>query len=217
MKLSDFNMRIGYPLIMDIEAGKEDFKYIEINDPDSIIYIGFALLAYDINFKLLKYKAVKNQTDEPNFETCLSVEKINACQVPVKIIAFASEPGVYKAVWDNTYSWMNAKNLRIRIAVLRASELFKENSIEKNVSNENIQIIDQQNENKEKELEKGNVNENKNENKERNEIIEDAKIEVEVDIKEEKENENKKEEISNETLVEEETNEKKKEEIDIEI
>ena len=72
LKLSDINVRVGYPIVMEIEAGKEDFKYIEINEPDSIIYIGFALLNYDINFKLLKYKAnTNNVVDNPeqSFET----------------------------------------------------------------------------------------------------------------------------------------------------
>ena len=128
---------------MEIEAGKEDFKYIEINEPDSIIYIGFALLNYDINFKLLKYKAnTNNVIDNPeqSFETVLQVDKINACDLPVKLIVFAPEPGVYKAVWDNSYSWLNSKKMRIRISVLKPIELFNNNNQNNSISNEKQNI-----------------------------------------------------------------------------
>lgn len=120
VKLSEFNLRVGYPTIVDIESGREDFKYIEVTEPNSLVYIGFALLHYDINFRLLKYKVSSN--DNQTFKEIISVEKINATDAPIKLIAFVPEPGVYKAVWDNTYSWLNSKKLRIRISILKAVE-----------------------------------------------------------------------------------------------
>ena len=53
--LSDFNLHIGCPINIDIAAGEEEQKLIEIKYPNSVLYIGFNLPYYDINFHLIKY------------------------------------------------------------------------------------------------------------------------------------------------------------------
>ena len=119
--MTDFNLKIGYPTILDIDAGSLSFKYIEVEEPNSLIYIGFALLDYDINFSLLKYN-IKNQENNKLLTNVIYIERIKACDVPVKVICFVPEPGVYKAIWDNKFSWVNSKRLRIRISVLNLSD-----------------------------------------------------------------------------------------------
>lgn len=135
---------------MNIDSGKKDFKFIEITEPNSIIYIGFALLDYDINFKLQKYNidskdkadSYENEDEDNNtFKTILCEEKINACNIPAKIVIFVPEPGIYKAIWDNTYSWMNGKKLRIRVSVLKALDNIIDNISNDNNSTEKVQQI----------------------------------------------------------------------------
>lgn len=117
-------MRIGYPTIINIDAGNSDFQYIEVTEPNSIIYIGFALLEYDINFSFLKYRPNPlSQENKKLLQTIISVEKIKACKIPVKIIVLVPEPGVYKAIWDNSYSWLNSKKLRIRFSILTKTQI----------------------------------------------------------------------------------------------
>ena len=36
-----------------------------------------------------------------------------------KIILFVKNPGIYKLVFDNTYSWINAKTVKYRISILK--------------------------------------------------------------------------------------------------
>lgn len=127
LKLKDFNLRIGYPTIVSIDAGKEEFKYIEVKDPLSIVYIGFATQNYDINFRIYKYKDSDSKSENGVkggfFKEILNVEKLEANDTPVKFILLAPEPCFYKVVWDNSYSWLNNKRLRIRVSILRPTEI----------------------------------------------------------------------------------------------
>lgn len=152
LKLSDFNLRIGYPNKNDVDAGCQMSKYIEVHHANSLVYIGFATQYNDINLHLLKYipndenKANKQTerskeqnsadgldeyseentnpsdedfTDKGHFKSILKLERIDASLSPVKIVMFVTEPGTYKLVFDNSFSWFNSKLLRFRVSVLK--------------------------------------------------------------------------------------------------
>ena len=55
-------MRIGFPCNIEIEAGNEEAIYVEVNDANSIVYIGFATTLNDISFHVLKFF----ESDESN-------------------------------------------------------------------------------------------------------------------------------------------------------
>jgi hypothetical protein len=149
LKLADFNLRIGYPSSQEIEAGSEMSKYIEVHHPNSMIYVGFATHSNDITFHLLKYipndeiegeSRVKQQdddedtdsedgkiqkdleedyTDKGHFKLLLKLDRIDSSLTPVKIVMFVPEPGTYKLIFDNTFSWFTGKTLRYRLSVLK--------------------------------------------------------------------------------------------------
>lgn len=119
LKLTDFNLRIGFPMLLNIEAGKEEFKYIEIKDNFSLVYIGFANQANDINFKILKYIEANEKS---YFKEIFKINKYDGTENPLKVIILISEPCFLKVIWDNTYSWITNKKLRIRISVLKPQE-----------------------------------------------------------------------------------------------
>lgn len=146
LNFSDFNLRVGYPNYIYIEAGNEHSKYLEIEHKYSLIYLGFATQFYDINFHLLKYCPNVNNddviydeddpTDKGHFVEIFKLEKIDCSELPVKIILFVKDPGIYKIVFSNNYSWINEKIIRYRISILKPlSEINIEN--ENNVINEN--------------------------------------------------------------------------------
>jgi len=102
LKFNDFNLRIGYPSSFDVEAGGQVSKYIEVYNPNSLIYIGFATHSNDITFELLKYmnKNIKmspyfnnfmdNDEDEvnydkENFKTIIRLERIESSVSPIKV------------------------------------------------------------------------------------------------------------------------------------
>jgi hypothetical protein len=143
-------LRIGYPSSLEVEAGCNQEKYLEVYSPNSIIYVGFATASNDINFELLLYqghheeertvtfrRAESSKTlvsnhhvvtdnfmneadpDQSNFRSIIKIDRIDSSLNPVKIVLFVSEPGTYKIVWDNSFSWFTGKALRYRFSVLK--------------------------------------------------------------------------------------------------
>ena len=162
--LSDFNLNIGCPINIEIAAGDEEQKLIEIKYPNSVLYIGFNLPYYDINFHLIKYCPNVNKDLMSNKEKAeeivqyeehkffYEIFKLEKTQ-GAKIILFIKNPGIYKVLFDNKYSWFKAKLLRYRCTILKEMNTLNLNS---NFSDE---IINKKDEN----------DENKNENNEKNE------------------------------------------------
>lgn len=101
--MSDFNLRVGYPSSSEIEAGNEMPIYVEVSNPNSLIYIGFATQLNDVTFHLLKYIASdeektpttsttetnnefdENITDKGHFKNIMKLDRIDASINPVKV------------------------------------------------------------------------------------------------------------------------------------
>ena len=146
VNLLDFNLKTGYPLYKNIEAGNGFFKYIEVEEKNSLIYIGYSTEGYDINFYLLKYCPnipVKRDfnddylSDVSHFVNIVKIERNG--EIPIKILLFVKEPGIYKIIFDNSYSWFNEKNIKCRINILKSlSEINFDNIDENKDKKENI-------------------------------------------------------------------------------
>ena len=140
LNFSNFNLRIAYPYLSIIEAGNQFSKYIEIENPNSLIYIGVATNNYDINVKLFKYcpnitneyNDYDDSNDNIHFIEIYKIERIDCSEIPLKIILFCKEKGIYKLVFDNSYSWFNSKTVRYRLSVLK---LINEINDIKNIDN----------------------------------------------------------------------------------
>lgn len=110
MRLSDFNLRVGYPSSIEVEAGSEESIYVEVNNPNSLVYIGFATLLNDITFHLLKYipndeenkeqesehkqtealptiEYDENFTDKGHFKSILKLERVDSSINPFKVFS----------------------------------------------------------------------------------------------------------------------------------
>ena len=185
--LSDFNLHIGCPINIDIPAGDEEEKLIEIKYPNSLLYIGFNLPYYDINFHLIKYcpninnselandkNEIKVQYEEHRFfYEIFSLEKTQGA----KIILFIKSPGIYKALFDNKYSWFKSKLLRFRCTVLKEMNTLNM-SMSPSTSNDDIKVenINKDKEDKEDEEKKEEINiENNAEDIKEGEKVEDKK------------------------------------------
>lgn len=116
LNFNDFNLRVGYPTFYDVEAGTTFERYIEVENPNSLIYIGFATHAYDIGFDLLKYE---ENEGKGSFKRIFFIKKIDCSEIPVKVVVFAKEAGIYKILFDNSFSWITSKTVRYRISVLK--------------------------------------------------------------------------------------------------
>ena len=174
--ISSFNLNIGCPINIEIAAGDEEEKLIEVKEPNSLLYIGFNLPSYDINFHLIKYcpnidftlKSKEKIEKKVQFEEqklfyeIFSLDKSKGA----KIILFIKNPGIYKIIFDNKYSWFNAKLLRYRCNILKELNVLGLSSfnssddlnLEKKESEENLNNSDINKEDDKKEKEEENNN-----------------------------------------------------------
>ena len=139
--LNNFNLRVGCPMNMEIKAGFSEEKLIEVRYPNSILYIAFNTVGFNINFHLIKF--LPNLENDINvlqkyqyeqqqyFYEIFKIEKIEGS----KIVVFVKNPGIYKIIFDNKYSWFNSKLIRYRASILK--EIGNNNQIknEKNINN----------------------------------------------------------------------------------
>lgn len=97
---------MGYPSSFEIDAGSEMSIYVEVNNPNSLVYVGFATLFNDITFHLLKYIASDEEgkniekeittdeeydeqlTDKGHFKSVLKIDRIDSSINPVKVNKF---------------------------------------------------------------------------------------------------------------------------------
>ena len=132
---------------IEINAGDEEKKLIEVKNPNSLLYIGFKLIYYDINFHLIKYcpnlnfslmsnekekiKNIVQYEEQKYFYEIFKIEKSKGA----KIIIFIKNPGIYKIIFDNKYSWFNSKFIKYRCSIL--NELNNLNLSQSNSSDKN--------------------------------------------------------------------------------
>ena len=51
-------------------------------------------------------------------------------ETPVKIILFVKEPGIYKIIFDNSFSWFTQKEVKYRINILKSISEINFNNID---------------------------------------------------------------------------------------
>ena len=113
LDLNNFNLRIGYPSYILIDAGDKYEQYIEINNDNCLIYIGFTVSTYDITFTLEKYNNTYG-----SFEEFMRLDRVSCDDIPSKVIIYVKHKGMYKLIYDNTYSWLTSKEIHYRLTVL---------------------------------------------------------------------------------------------------
>lgn len=113
-----------------------------------MVYIGFATHSYNIDMHLLKFtdSEEENQDEDSefsergHFKEVLKVERIDASLTPAKLIILVTEPGTYKIIWDNSFSWLTSKKLRCRVSVLRPLEKIDPSKAIKQIEEEKKEI-----------------------------------------------------------------------------
>ena len=133
--LNEYNLRIGCPMNIEILAGYTEEKIIEINYLNSIIFISFNTVGMNITFRLLKFcPLINDNLGEKHFYEIFKIEKTEGN----KIILFVKNPGIYKLIFDNKYSWINAKTIRYRISVMKEMNINNNDSDIINIENGNL-------------------------------------------------------------------------------
>ena len=170
--ISNFNLNIGCPMDIYVGAGDEEEKLISVKNPNSLLYIAFNLTSYDINFHLIKYcpninfslqstekgEAKVQFEDHKFFYEIFRLDKSKGA----KMILLIKNPGIYKIIFDNKYSWFTNKSLRYRCTLMKEFNNLGLSSIN---SNDDIKI-------EKKDSNEINDNANNEENKKEDEKME---------------------------------------------
>lgn len=94
--LNNFNLRVGSPYSMEIEAGVAESQYLEVYYANSIIYVAFAVESKDISFEILKFEnsesfnSIENYNVEEDYEkrkfiSLIKVQNILSSSIPIKV------------------------------------------------------------------------------------------------------------------------------------
>ena len=183
--INDFNLNIGCPSNIEIKAGYEEERLIEIKSQNCLLYIGYNLPSFDINFHLIKYcpninnslKSKENGEEKTQYEDHKYYYEIFRLEKSsnAKIILLVKNPGIYKIIFDNKYSWFNNKLLRYRCTIMKEF-----NSLGLSSINSNDDIKSDIKENKDK---KENNEEDKKEDKKIEENVENKNKNTKVTVK----------------------------------
>ena len=183
--INDFNLNIGCPSNIEIKAGYEEERLIEIKSQNCLLYIGYNLPSFDINFHLIKYcpninnslKSKENGEEKTQYEDHKYFYEIFRLEKSsnAKIILLVKNPGIYKIIFDNKYSWFNNKLLRYRCTIMKEF-----NSLGLSSINSNDDIKSDLKENKDK---KENNEEDKKEDKKFEENVENKNKNTKVTVK----------------------------------
>ena len=183
--INDFNLNIGCPSNIEIKAGYEEERLIEIKSQNCLLYIGYNLPSFDINFHLIKYcpninnslKSKENGEEKTQYEDHKYYYEIFRLEKSsnAKIILLVKNPGIYKIIFDNKYSWFNNKLLRYRCTIMKEF-----NSLGLSSINSNDDIKSDLKENKDK---KENNEEDKKEDKKIEENVENKNKNTKVTVK----------------------------------
>lgn len=110
--LDQLQVFAGFALSVSIPAGETESYVIEATEPNCILAWGFATKAYDLSYSL-------SRMDLATPQVIIDQHRIECSHEPVVGAVVLPAPGIYKFIWDNSYSWVRAKYVRYRISLLR--------------------------------------------------------------------------------------------------
>lgn len=90
---------------------------------NSVFYFTCTITYYDSMINVYKYDANKEGADK--FVVLSKEQKIESDFTPFELTIFSYKPEIYKINIDNTFSWMNGKEIKYKYSILQLSEKTK--------------------------------------------------------------------------------------------
>jgi hypothetical protein len=107
-----------------ITAGnKKDF--IIYAPRNSVFYFTCTITYYDALVNIYKYDPYKEGTTD-KFVILSKEQKIESDFTPFEVTIFSYKPEIYKINIDNTFSWLNGKEIKYKMSILQLSEQTKQ-------------------------------------------------------------------------------------------
>jgi hypothetical protein len=108
--LQDLKLNATFPVCCEIPPGERFAHYVEVAEPCSVLFWGFATEEMDISYSISRMDTVE--------EVLCRGERVECDSKPVIGSLFVPVPGLYRFQWDNAFSWFRSKKVRFRICVL---------------------------------------------------------------------------------------------------
>lgn len=131
--LKSLDLSIGLSVYNMIEPGgnfclnfvAQDFK-LDRTFTESILCYKFRTVDYDIKFGIYKINSLQFNTlddilkenDEKKFKSIIRLQKVPSQNLEIKGSIVIKEPGLYKIVFDNSYSYFRSKELFYHVHML---------------------------------------------------------------------------------------------------
>lgn len=96
-------------------------QYVVIEKPNSMLHYSFTTLNYNIGFSIEKVGSLKLVNGEKQEKGNKAFVRYSLCDSHLKPISntlLVKEPGVYKIIWHNSYSYIKSKTIKYRLRVL---------------------------------------------------------------------------------------------------
>lgn len=113
--LKNIGLAIGFPQLLPLNQREVVEKKIEVNEPNSIVYISISE-EEDRDIIISLYKC---NSESKGYNCILDKEKVNG---DGKIVLIANEPGLYFMRFDNSSSWFKERKLKYQFVYLKASK-----------------------------------------------------------------------------------------------
>ncbi|KAM3135494.1 hypothetical protein pb186bvf_012350 [Paramecium bursaria] len=124
IQLKNLTLPVFFPCFTVIQAASIYVYSINVKKPFSLVYWSFRTLDYDIQFGLFKLLTVDDYGiqdyvgEKHGIVTMMKTQRVDSHKSPVTIVTIMSTAGFYRIVFDNSYSYLRAKQLFFSIQLL---------------------------------------------------------------------------------------------------
>ena len=101
------NLNLGFFTDLEIESGDTKEFYVELSKPYGFIDFALDVKSYDINFSLINLSEGRMIYQEKKLKS----------EKGLKLNLFFTKPGIFKFVFDNSYSWIRDKSISYKVNV----------------------------------------------------------------------------------------------------
>ncbi|CAD8120656.1 unnamed protein product [Paramecium sonneborni] len=122
--LRNLNIQAAFPCYAIVQAASIYCYSFMVDKPNSLIFWSFRTLDYDVSFGLFKLLTIEDLgiidylNERNGVKSLIKLQRIESHKQPIIGVTVISNPGLYRIVFDNSYSYLRSKQLFYSIHLL---------------------------------------------------------------------------------------------------
>ncbi|CAD8103970.1 unnamed protein product [Paramecium sonneborni] len=122
--LRNLNIQAAFPCYVIIQAASIYSYSFMVDKPNSLIFWSFRTLDYDVSFGLFKLQTIEDLgiidylNEKNGVKSLIKLQRIESHKQPIIGVTVISNPGLYRIIFDNSYSYLRSKQLFYSIHLL---------------------------------------------------------------------------------------------------